>query len=312
MGCPRSGTTFLYHALLSAGNFAVYRAESQVFNVLEPLFGNLKFEHQRYALLTAWYESPLFSKSGLPKGEIDQEVILDCRNGGDFLRVVMEAIARMQGVERWAECTPEHLLYLGRIKRTIPEALIIHVLRDGRDVCLSLAKQRWIKPFPWDHSQDKCVAALYWEWIVNHGRAEGGALGDSYVEVRYEDLVLKPRETLASLSSFVGQPLDYDQILKNAIGSVSQPNTSFDGEFKPVSRWERLMTNSEKQTVQALIGKTLTRLGYTTPEKMTNLQGTVSLALRSIAYHTYFDTKFLLKFRTPLGELMTSRDLSWT
>ena len=39
LGCPRSGTTLLYHMLLSAGNFAVYRAESQVFNLLEPRFG---------------------------------------------------------------------------------------------------------------------------------------------------------------------------------------------------------------------------------------------------------------------------------
>ncbi|PYX37709.1 MAG: hypothetical protein DMG81_13485 [Acidobacteria bacterium] len=31
LGCPRSGTTLLYHMLLSAGNFALYRAESQVF-----------------------------------------------------------------------------------------------------------------------------------------------------------------------------------------------------------------------------------------------------------------------------------------
>ncbi len=41
VGCPRSGTTYLYHVLLSAGNFAVYRAESEVFHLLEPAFGDL-------------------------------------------------------------------------------------------------------------------------------------------------------------------------------------------------------------------------------------------------------------------------------
>ena len=47
-----------------------------------------------------------------------------------------------------------HPVYLRRIKRTSPDALIIRVLRDGREVSLSLAKQSWIKPFPWDHETD--------------------------------------------------------------------------------------------------------------------------------------------------------------
>ena len=53
LGCPRSGTTLLYHMLLSAGNFAVYRAESQVFNLLEPHFGSLSQAANRRKLLAA-------------------------------------------------------------------------------------------------------------------------------------------------------------------------------------------------------------------------------------------------------------------
>jgi hypothetical protein len=42
LGCPRSGTTVLYHMLLSAGNFAVYRTESNVFNLLVPRFRGMR------------------------------------------------------------------------------------------------------------------------------------------------------------------------------------------------------------------------------------------------------------------------------
>ena len=42
LGCPRSGTTVLYHMLLSAGGFAVYRAESNVFNLLVPRFRGMR------------------------------------------------------------------------------------------------------------------------------------------------------------------------------------------------------------------------------------------------------------------------------
>ena len=47
LGCVRSGTTLLYHMLLSAGGFAVYRAESNVFNLLEPRFGDLSVRRNK-------------------------------------------------------------------------------------------------------------------------------------------------------------------------------------------------------------------------------------------------------------------------
>jgi len=86
VGCPRLGTTLLYHMLLSSGNFAVYRAESQVFNILEPRFGDLNNPRHRRELLSAWYECPLFTKSGLSKEDVDSSIMSECRNGGDFLR----------------------------------------------------------------------------------------------------------------------------------------------------------------------------------------------------------------------------------
>ncbi len=123
LGCPRSGTTLLYHMLLSAGNFAIYRGESQVFNLLEPRFGDLKVLRNRRKLLAAWEGSALFTRTGLDAGQVEAEVMDNCLNAGDFLRIVMDAMARKQGMERWADCTPEHLLFLQRIKETIPDAL---------------------------------------------------------------------------------------------------------------------------------------------------------------------------------------------
>src|ERR1700675_2481312 len=100
LGCGRSGTKFLYHTLLSAGGFAVYHAESNAFNLLGLRFGNLMRRRNRRALLDAYYRSKLFQRTGLEPAEIDGRVMEDCRNAGDFLRTVMEAIARKQGVSR--------------------------------------------------------------------------------------------------------------------------------------------------------------------------------------------------------------------
>ncbi len=151
LGCGRSGTTLLYHMILSAGGFAVYRAESNVINLLEPRFGNLSIRRNREKLMDAWINSKLFRVSGLNADEIRNKVLQECRNGGDFLRIIMGGMARHQGVRRWADCTPEHLLYMSRIKETIPDALIIHIIRDGRDVALSTDKLGYIKRAPWDN-----------------------------------------------------------------------------------------------------------------------------------------------------------------
>src|SRR5260370_27764575 len=89
LGSPRSGTTLLYDMLLSAGGFAVYLAESNVFNLLAPRFGDLSVRANRERLLEAWLGSKLFRASGLDAEKVTQQVLLGCRNPGDFLRTVM-------------------------------------------------------------------------------------------------------------------------------------------------------------------------------------------------------------------------------
>ena len=83
--------------------------------------------------------------------EIRAKVLTECRNGGDFLRIVMGEMGREQGVERWADNSPEELLYAVTIKKYLPDALFIHMIRDGRDVSLSLDARphAWLRPLSW-------------------------------------------------------------------------------------------------------------------------------------------------------------------
>ena len=243
VGCPRSGTTLLYHMLLSAGKFAIYRAETHVFNVFMPHFGNVRSPRARTKLIDEWLKTDYFRCTGLSASTLRDRILANCRNGGDFLRIVMGDIAEQQGASRWGECTPEHLLYIDKIKRDIPDAKVIHVIRDGRDVAVSLDRQRWIRPFPWDKKQSLLVAGLYWEWMLEKGRKLGSQIRPDYMEVRFERLVAHPREELRVISAFIEQELDYDQILRCGVGSVKHPNTSFPNElkgplFNPVGRWK--------------------------------------------------------------------------
>jgi Sulfotransferase family len=298
---------------LSAGNFAVYRTESVVFSLLEPRFGDLSLESNKRRLLNAWCESRLFSATGLERRSITEKVMRECRNGGDFLRLVMTEIATKQGVQRWADTTPEHLLHLHRIKKTIPNALVIHIIRDGRDVALSTDKQGYIQRLPWDRLSSKIAAGLYWDWMVSKGRRDGQDLGEDYIEVHFEDLVREPRQTLAQLGRFIEQDLDYDHIVRVGIGSVSSPNTSFGAatNFDPVGRWRSGFSDQELRTFESLVGRTLEENGYELAIKNGEPVHRPDLQLLRASYRAYFDTKLYLKSKTPLGRMLVTRDLSW-
>jgi len=297
VGCPRSGTTLLYNMLLSSGGFAVYLAESNVFNLLVPRFGDLSVRANRERLMSAWLESKLFRASFLDAPEIRDKVVSGCRNGGDFLRVVMGEMARAQGVQRWADNSPEELLHAVAIKKVLPDALFIHMVRDGRDVSLSLDARphKWVRPFPWDRKDGLLVTAVSWEWMVQRGRKQGATLGGDYVEVRFEDLQADPQAILAKIGEFLHHDLNYERILRVGIGTVSRPNTSFRGESgSPVGRWKKKMSPEKLAMFEELVGSTLTSLGYPLASPGAMVDRIAATRLRMF-YRAYFDAKFWFK-----------------
>jgi Sulfotransferase family len=308
VGCPRSGTSYLYHLLLSAGGFAELRTQMNVYDVLEPIYGDLGAVKNRAKMLDGWLRSKAFQVSGLEVEEIRGTVISQCRSAGDFLRIVMEAISGKQGVDCWIDSTPTNIPHLLRIKKDFPDARIIHIIRDGRDVALSLEQKKWSRPLPWDRRRGLLAAGLYWEWIVRKGRMLGGMLEPNYLEVRYEDLVNKTLETLQSLTAFVAHDLDYQRIRQNSIGSVKNPLTSFrkeleKGQFKPVGRWKERFPSDQLPLFEELVGGYLEELGYARSSNCAPNTHLRSVKAMRQLYLAFYESKQWAKVNTPLSRL---------
>jgi len=308
LGCPRSGTTLLYYMLMSSGSFAVYPEESGVFNQLMPRFGDLRLLTNRRKLLQLWFKTTLFKNTGLQPGQVEQRVLKECRTAGDFLRIVMEEIARTQGVERWTETSNENLVILPLIKAMIPDALVIHMIRDGRDAALSMDKMGWLRRYPWTPKRSLLVHGLYWEWMVRHGRKAGQRLGRDYQEVRFEELVARPRETLAEVGRFIAQDLNYEQIRAAGVYRIDVPNTSFEAElrqpeFNPVGRWKKAYSVEQLATLEALIGRTLGELDYSLHTPVKRLDDSLEVWKMRLLYPRIFSLKKWVKFKTPLRRL---------
>jgi len=314
VGSPRSGTTLLYDTLLSSGGFALYLGESNIFNFLAPRFGDLSVPMNRRKMLDVWLNSRLYRVSGLDRTKIEHEVTQHCRNAGDFLRIVMDELASQQGAHRWASNAPEEILHLRRIKETIPEALIVHMIRDGRDVSVSLSQKKYIRPFPWKERESPEGAALYWEWMVRKGRAAAAWLGNDYIEVRFEELVSEPRSVFRRLGDFLDHDLNYERIHQNPVGAVARPNTSFrSGDtFNPLERWKKQLTPEQLCRVEALVGKTLAELGYELATSHSASRKRLSLAWDRFVYREFFEAKLQWKKNRILHLLrpeLTSREV---
>ncbi|MFY9701825.1 MAG: sulfotransferase, partial [Terriglobales bacterium] len=153
MGCHRSGTNLLYDMLLSSGGFAMYRGYLPIYKILIPRHGSMASRANREKIVATWLRSKGFRRTGLEAEQFSPRIVNECKSGGDFIRVVLDSVAQHQNVHRWAFYDPDNVLHFRRVKKDIPNALFVHIIRDGRDIALSLKKMGGFAPLPWDRSE---------------------------------------------------------------------------------------------------------------------------------------------------------------
>jgi hypothetical protein len=221
----------------------------------------------------------------------------------------MDNVTREQKAPRWVLYDPDNALCLSQVKNDFPAALIIHMIRDGRDIALSLKKMAGFRPLLWDRkSRGLEATALFWEWVVRKGRSGGRRFPEDYIEIHYEDLVFKPRETLARLGQFLDHDLDYDRIQRTALGRLTVSNSSFREEqgserINPVNRWKERLSPAQTASLEALVGECLVDTGYSLTVPESERRPGLREAWMRAVYRNYLDAKLWAKINTPLGRL---------
>jgi hypothetical protein len=260
-----------------------------------------------------WFQTYQYRISGLDRPYLAQKILDECHSAGEFLRIVMDEVARQQAVPRWAVWGPDNLLHIPEITKTIPNALFLHMIRDGRDVALSMFKKGWIRPFPWDRKRGLIAAALHWRWKVERGRHYGQKVGQRYLEIHFEDLVCRPIETLTRIGRFVRHEFDYQRIRQTSMGTLRQPNSTFKGvdsklASNPVGRWRKYLSESEVSELESIIGPLLAELGYPLEFQKESARG-LPLKLMQGLYPCFYDFKEWLRMKTPLGRFVSTSRL---
>jgi hypothetical protein len=310
MGCHRSGTNLIYDMLLSAGGFAIYRGFLPIYKILIPRFGSMERRANREKILEVWLKSKGFRRTGLDAEQLSARILNECRNGGDFIRVVMDSVAQSQEAQRWAVYDPDNVLHIERVKRDIPNALFVHIIRDGRDIALSLKKMGGFTPLPWDRGQTNSLVAtaLYWEWMIHKGRTNGRNFPADYIEIHYEDLITHPHETLGKLGGFINHDLDYGRIQRAGLGRLSETNSSFREEggkdnLNPLGRWKERLAAGDVAAIEATVGECLQENGYELSLPAAKRRMGLRQSWMRGMYPAFLNGKFWLKHHTPVGLL---------
>ena len=111
---------------------------------------------------------------------VERRVLLDATR--DFCDAVL-APHLTPGARYLSERTPGHAEATDTIAAVYPDAHLIHIIRDGRDVARSLVSRDW-------GPDSIAVAAREWRDAIFAARS--GAPAERYREVRYEDLLADP------------------------------------------------------------------------------------------------------------------------
>lgn len=111
-------------------------------------------------------------------------------------------VLERSGKRRWAEKDPTYTLHLPFIEELFPDALYVHLLRDGHDVVASFRDR-------WGYASAARAARTEWARYVAAARALGARLpAERFLELRYEALVSDPETETRRLFSFLGEEWD--------------------------------------------------------------------------------------------------------
>lgn len=148
---------------------------------------------------------------GLEPGE--EMLSLDERARRRLLKLESQfQLNKKRSEQRWVEKTPIHVRYLHRLFRLRPDAKVVLLVRDGRDVVASFKQRSRLSP---SHPQYNASFQTNAErWIHDTSHVVKWSLHPHVHTVRYESLVRDTSTELNSLFNFLDEPYDQQQILQ--------------------------------------------------------------------------------------------------
>lgn len=272
VGCQRSGTTLLQRMVDANPNIAIVHESRFVDTYYQNRQGLTPEGEVEPGLVTLIAEHPRFTK--LEVSREDLEDLLP--NGGpvhyrDFVSGLYDLHGRSLGKVLVGDKTPRYVRSIPELHELWPGARFVHLIRDGRNVCLSALQWRsggeLARRFETWKTDPVATAGVWWDWLVRLGREAGENLGpDLYYEVRYEDLVTNAVPECERLCEFL--QISYDEAMirfhegKEREGSNLSAKRAWKGVTAGLRDWRTDLFRDDQTLFEAAAGELLDELGY--------------------------------------------------
>lgn len=277
VGSGRSGTTWAQKLFLDHPGVVGPAMESKVFLLASPFIqGQRKFREHWKEILARYDAYPkgtrlqiLISRNDLVCliHSLRSQKISDKEMGRKLADGIFRNYFMRHGgnsSRTFVEKTPRHLFHVREILEMYPDAKIICMIRDGRDVCVSLqrAHEKGISWCPRERRQQ----ILFWKEAAERWLdylADGGLRG-SLLTVRYEDLKASPEAGIRRMFEFAGLDAPSDLLKKMIqkhdvsllIGKTPAVHTG------AVGQWKEAFSEEDHKLFRALCGDLPARMGY--------------------------------------------------
>lgn len=160
-------------------------------------------------------------------------------------------------------------LWVHKVHQCIPDALFVHVARDGRAVYNS--KNKTLRPYAKGRnmSRDPLTAARVWSNFVDTVDDFARAHVDSVLQVRYEQLILDPEAVVSDIRRFVGAQEDMSTSESEYAGKIPEREKGIhslvgrDADQSRLEGWRREADANELIVFDHFARQSLQRYGYT-------------------------------------------------
>jgi hypothetical protein len=273
VGCPRSGTTLVRRIVDAHAEIAVTRETHWVVEWFRRCAQRTREGFVTPELLSGLLKERRFSRLVVDARELEDLLERDEPvSYARFVTAVFDLYGRSRGKPIVGDKTPKYVRHLPTLRALWPDVRIVHVVRDGRDVCLSA--NGWTRHlvslerrFPTWRSDPVTTAALWWEWHARAGREDGTASRpELYYELRYESLVADVEAECANLCAFLGVPYDDAMVRFHEGRTKADPGLDAKHAWLPATPglrdWRTQMPAADVVRFEAAAGKLLEELGY--------------------------------------------------
>ncbi len=257
VGAPRSGTTLL-RAMLNRHSRIGLCDETFFFYWIgnrQRVFGDLADPARRARAVERFLETRRVIRLGLDLAALRTELLREASSYPRFFAALLRFCARAEGKAIAGEKTPQHALEARTLLDWYPEARLLHLVRDPRDVVASL------KRMPWG-AGSRLGDARTWRDCVEG--AEACAHDPRFLRLRYEELIAAPEQELKRICGALG--VGFETAMLDGSGRKTD-RWWFDRaqgavEKGRVERWRSELTADDVAVVEAIAGEALGRHGY--------------------------------------------------